>query len=107
MARERSACSTHLKSGSVTVKTGDRVVAGQEIARVGNSEQLRFRTSIMKIRTGFGIKGVRSLPPYFRGISVLGVADSARPGRSKHGRRDYRPVKVAGRFSRKAATPSR
>jgi hypothetical protein len=50
---------THLQKGSVSVKAGDRVTAGQEIARIGNSgysghPHLHFA---MMDSSGFSIKG--------------------------------------------------
>ncbi|MFH5207354.1 M23 family metallopeptidase [Antrihabitans sp. NCIMB 15449] len=38
----------HIKQGSVTVKPGDKVTTGQEIARLGNTEAQRKRTSISR-----------------------------------------------------------
>lgn len=68
---------THLKSDSVIVKRGERVRAGQVVARVGNSGATPIPH--YELRSGFGIKGVRSFPPYFYGVTAVGVGPSPGP----------------------------
>lgn len=70
---------SHLKSGSATVKIGQRVRSGQLIARVGNSGATPIPHLHYELRTGFGIKGVRSLPPYFYGLTAMGVKPAPGP----------------------------
>ncbi|MEO6535615.1 MAG: M23 family metallopeptidase [Sphingomicrobium sp.] len=73
---EMSAMS-HLRSGSVTVKVGDRVRSGQQVARIGNSGATPIPHLHYELRSGFGIKGVRSLPPYFTGVTAIGATPTA------------------------------
>lgn len=70
---------THLKQGSPTVRVGEQVAAGQEIARIGNSGATPIPHLHYELRTGFGIKNVRSLPPYFVGMSIAGADIGAGP----------------------------
>jgi hypothetical protein len=63
---------THLKAGSATVKVGEHVKAGQVIARIGNSGATPVPHLHYELRTGFGVRGVRSLPAYFNDVEIIG-----------------------------------
>jgi hypothetical protein len=65
----------HLRNGSVTVKVGERVRAGEKIAETGNSGSSGGVHTHFERRTGWGIAGVHTLPPYVTGVRVL--ADSS------------------------------
>src|SRR5215213_4379333 len=67
---------SHLRRGSARVKKGDRVQAGQVIAQIGNSGATPVPHLHYELRTGWGVKGVRSLPPYFHDLDILGLAPS-------------------------------
>ena len=70
--------SAHVRQGSVRVKKGDRVKAGDVIAEVGNSGSSLGPHLHFEVRTGFGMKGIRSLPPYFYDVEVLGTGESGK-----------------------------
>ena len=63
---------THLKFGSARVKVGDRVQPNQIIASVGNSGSTPVPHLHYELRTGFGVQNIRSLPPYFEGLQIVG-----------------------------------
>lgn len=63
---------THLKFGSARVKVGDRVQPDQVIAYVGNSGSTPVPHLHYELRTGYGVQNVRSLPPYFDGLQIVG-----------------------------------
>jgi murein DD-endopeptidase MepM/ murein hydrolase activator NlpD len=65
----------HLRAGSVRVRRGQRVSIGDEIAQIGNSGASGGVHVHYERRTGPGIVGIRTLPPYFRGLTVVGTGD--------------------------------
>jgi hypothetical protein len=70
---------SHLKQGSVRVKKGDRVRADQVVAQVGDSGSSLIPHLHYDLRTapGWGVRGVRALPPYFHDLTVLGTGEGA------------------------------
>ncbi|HST58040.1 MAG TPA: M23 family metallopeptidase [Longimicrobium sp.] len=66
---------SHLRAGSVRVKTGDRVAAGEVIAAVGNSGSSLGPHLHYELRTGWGLRGVRGLPAYFHDLTVIGTGE--------------------------------
>lgn len=70
----------HLRAGSVRVKPGDRVAAGEEVAQIGNSGASGGVHVHYERRTGPRIEGSETLPPYFRGVSVAGGAGNGKSG---------------------------
>ncbi|HEX8232365.1 MAG TPA: M23 family metallopeptidase [Caulobacteraceae bacterium] len=72
---------SHLRRGSARVKAGERVKAGQPIAAIGNSGATPVPHLHYELRAapGFGVRGVRSLPPYFHGVKVLGTGEGPGP----------------------------
>jgi hypothetical protein len=72
---------THLQRGGAKVKPGDRVKSGQVIAAIGNSGATPVPHLHYELRaaTGFGVRGVRTLPPHFRGLKVLGTGEGPGP----------------------------
>ena len=69
---------THLKQGSAKVGKGDRVKAGQIIAAIGNSGATPVPHLHYELRTGWGVKGIRNLPPYFHDVQLVGQATAAK-----------------------------
>jgi hypothetical protein len=63
---------THLKYRSARVRVGDQVKADQIIGLVGNSGSTPVPHLHYELRSGFGVQGVRSAPPYFDRIRLLG-----------------------------------
>ncbi|WP_420128907.1 M23 family metallopeptidase [Longimicrobium sp.] len=68
---------SHLRAGSVRVQAGDRVSAGQIIAEAGNSGSSLGPHVHYELRTGWGVRGVRALPPYFHDLTVIGTGEGA------------------------------
>jgi hypothetical protein len=66
----------HARQGSVKVRKGDRVKAGQVIAQVGNSGSSLMPHVHYELRTGWGVRGVRNLPAYFHDLKVLGSRET-------------------------------
>lgn len=64
---------SHLKQGSVTVRKGQRVKQGEVIGAIGNSGASGGVHVHFERRTGHGIAGIETLPPYFDGLSVEGL----------------------------------
>jgi len=62
----------HLHNGSVLVKKGDGVKAGQLIAEAGNSGSSLGPHLHYELRTGWGVRGIRNMPAYFSNVTVLG-----------------------------------
>lgn len=62
----------HLRQGSVRVRPGQRVVAGAVIGEIGNSGASGGVHVHFERRTGAGIAGIQTLPPYFSGLELLG-----------------------------------
>jgi hypothetical protein len=73
---------SHVRQGSVRVRKGDRVRAGQVVAQVGSSGSSLFPHVHYELRAapGWGVRGVRSLPPYFRDVRVVGTGEGADGG---------------------------
>lgn len=69
---------SHLRAGSVRVRPGQRVVAGEVVAEVGNSGSSLGPHLHYELRTGWGVRGVRGLPAYFHDLAVLGTGEGAR-----------------------------
>lgn len=70
---------THLRMGSARVKKGQRVKAGEIIAQIGNSGSTPVPHLHYELRTGFGVRGVRTLPPYFNDVEVVGQPRRSAP----------------------------
>jgi hypothetical protein len=62
----------HLRNGSVRVKKGQRVVAGQQIGEIGNSGASGGVHVHFERRTGWGLAGVETLPAYFHDLTLIG-----------------------------------
>ena len=60
----------HLRKGSVTVRKGEQVKEGQVIGQVGNSGASGGVHVHYERRTGPGIAGIQTLPPYFHDVSL-------------------------------------
>ena len=67
---------SHLKQDSIKVKKGDRVDGGEIIAEVGDSGSSLFPHLHYELRTGLGVRGIRSLPPYFVDLMLVGEKTS-------------------------------
>jgi len=72
---------THLRQGSVRVRAGERVRAGQLVAEVGNSGSTHIPHMHYELRTppGLGVRQVRSLQAWFHGLRVLGQPQTRGP----------------------------
>lgn len=68
----------HLMQGSVTVRQGQRVRQGDVIGAIGNSGASGGVHVHFERRTGHGIAGIQTLPPFFDGVVVEGL--EPRPG---------------------------
>jgi hypothetical protein len=66
----------HARAGSVHVRKGDRVRAGQLVARVGNSGSSLGPHLHYELRTGWGLKGITGMPAYFHDVSVVGAGET-------------------------------
>ncbi len=66
----------HARAGSVTVRKGDRVRAGQVVAQVGNSGSSLGPHLHYELRTGWGVKGITSMPAYFHDVTVVGTGET-------------------------------
>jgi murein DD-endopeptidase MepM/ murein hydrolase activator NlpD len=63
---------SHLKHGSVMVKAGDRVKAGEKIAEVGNSGDSQFPRLEYLLQTTAELNGSEGLPAAFEHLKVNG-----------------------------------
>ena len=63
---------SHLKHGSVRVKMGDRVKAGEKIAEVGNSGDTQFPRLEYSLQTSADLNGSEGLPAAFTRLKVNG-----------------------------------
>jgi hypothetical protein len=63
----------HLRAGSVSVRPGQRVAIGETIGQMGNSGASGGVHVHYERRTGPGLAGIRTLPPYFRNVTVVGT----------------------------------
>src|SRR6185437_2145777 len=63
---------SHLKHGSVRVKMGDRVKAGEKIAEVGNSGDMQFPRLEYSLQTSADLNGSEGLPAAFTRLKVNG-----------------------------------
>lgn len=63
---------SHLKHGSVTVKTGDHVKAGEKIAEVGNSGDSQFPRLEYNLQTSADLNNSEGLPAAFDHLKVNG-----------------------------------
>jgi hypothetical protein len=66
----------HLRRGSVRVRSGDRVHAGQTIGDIGNSGSSLGPHLHYELRTGWGVRDVRTLPPRFSDAARVGGASN-------------------------------
>jgi hypothetical protein len=66
----------HARAGSVIVRKGERVLAGQVVARVGNSGSSLGPHLHYELRTGWGLKGITGMPAYFHDVTVVGTGES-------------------------------
>jgi hypothetical protein len=62
----------HLRDGSVAVKKGDRVRAGQTLGGIGNSGASGGVHVHFERRSGWGLAGIETLPAYFSEVRLLG-----------------------------------
>jgi hypothetical protein len=69
---------SHLKQGSIRVRKGERVRAGQAVAAVGSSGSSPVPHLHYDLRTGWGARGVRSMPAWFHGVTVVGTGEGRR-----------------------------
>ena len=74
----------HMREGSVTVKPGTRVKAGETIGRIGFSGAVYTVHLHYELRRGAGID-VDGLPSYFRGVRRAGERDGSAPVRIDSG----------------------
>jgi murein DD-endopeptidase MepM/ murein hydrolase activator NlpD len=72
----------HLKQGSVRVQKGDHVTAGQIIGEIGNSGASGGIHTHFERRTGAGIAGIETLPPYFGDVQIVGTGEVAKRSRA-------------------------
>jgi hypothetical protein len=68
----------HLKKGSLTVKTGDRVPAGKELGRLGNSGNTSAPHLHLQVMNGPSPLGSTGLPYVHRSFTLTGTVDPAR-----------------------------
>lgn len=66
----------HARAGSVMVRKGDRVRAGQIVAQVGNSGSSLGPHLHYELRTGWGLKGITGMPAYFHDVTVVGTGET-------------------------------
>ena len=62
----------HLRMGSVKVRKGDQIKAGQQIGQIGNSGASGGVHVHFERRTGPGIAGIETLPAFFSNITLVG-----------------------------------
>jgi hypothetical protein len=67
----------HLRRGSVRVKKGDRVAAGDIVAHAGNSGSSLGPHVHYELRTGWGVRDIHSMPPYFHDLRIVGTGETA------------------------------
>jgi hypothetical protein len=68
----------HLKKGSLTVRTGDRVEAGKELGRLGNSGNTSAPHLHLQVMNGPSPLGSTGLPYVYRSFTLTGTVDPAR-----------------------------
>jgi hypothetical protein len=68
----------HLKKGSLTVRTGDRVPAGKELGRLGNSGNTSAPHLHLQVMNGPSPLGSTGLPYVHRSFTLTGTLDAAR-----------------------------
>jgi hypothetical protein len=68
----------HLKKGSLTVRTGDRVPAGKELGRLGNSGNTSAPHLHLQVMNGPSPLGSTGLPYVHRSFTLTGTVDPAR-----------------------------
>jgi murein DD-endopeptidase MepM/ murein hydrolase activator NlpD len=66
----------HLRRGSLTVRPGDRVRAGQPIARCGNSGNSTEPHVHFQLMDGPDLDAARGIPFTWRGIGVPGNGET-------------------------------
>jgi murein DD-endopeptidase MepM/ murein hydrolase activator NlpD len=67
----------HLHQGSVRVKPGDHVRTGDVVAEAGNSGSSLGPHVHYELRTGWGVRGIHSLPPYFHDLTLVPTGERA------------------------------
>ncbi|MEU6877742.1 M23 family metallopeptidase [Streptomyces sp. NPDC046712] len=71
----------HLKRGSLTVRAGDRVVTGQELARCGNSGNSTEPHVHFQLMDGPDLDTAQGIPFTWRGVGVPGNGETFVAGR--------------------------
>jgi murein DD-endopeptidase MepM/ murein hydrolase activator NlpD len=66
-----------LRQGSIVVKPGDKVRAGQRIGAIGNSGASGGVHVHVERRTGDGLAGIATLPAFFRDVRLANGGTSA------------------------------
>jgi murein DD-endopeptidase MepM/ murein hydrolase activator NlpD len=66
----------HLKKGSLTVRTGDRVPAGKELGRLGNSGNTSAPHLHLQVMNGPSPLGSTGLPYVYRSFTLTGTVAS-------------------------------
>ncbi|MEU6984146.1 M23 family metallopeptidase [Streptomyces sp. NPDC046324] len=74
----------HLKRGSLTVRPGDRVAAGQELARCGNSGNSTEPHVHFQLMDGPDLDTARGVPFTWRGVGVPKNGETFLAGRSAY-----------------------
>ncbi len=69
----------HLRDGSVKVRNGERVREGQAVGQIGNSGASGGVHVHYERRTGHGIAGIQTLPPYFDDLYLANGGRSGGP----------------------------
>ena len=71
----------HMREGSIAIRKGDRVAAGQRIGAIGNSGSSGGVHLHWERRrgTGFGLAGIETQPIYVTGVSLVGDGGSTGP----------------------------
>jgi hypothetical protein len=87
----------HLQRGSLKVKKGDRVKGGRCHREGGNSGSSLGPHVHYELRTGWGVRGVRSMAARFADLRMAGVAERRSIGGHRAGHRRHRAGAVGPR----------